>query len=132
MKELTLTEKEDGLKSTVAMPTASDWCLYCDDPKKASVVISELNGALLCALTKAKSNKCKTWHDIGKAISDAITPISEKYQDVVVSNSEMSSTVARFFGVNYCPTIYNYVRYDVTLIKNASVKSALHETNFKK
>lgn len=104
---LTLSEKEQMLRATVALPTANDWCLLAGD----EALVNRLNGALVEALDEAKSGKCATCGEIGKAIFDRLAVIEQDHPDAGISDSEGNSTVARFFAVNYAPSIHDYLRY---------------------
>jgi len=102
-----ITEKERGLRDTVAMPQASDWQLLSDNPS----VLIELNTVLINALHFAKSGTDVTFGEVAEQIFPALALIDQKYPDNGVTDSEGYLTVARFFAINYSPAIYDFLRY---------------------
>ncbi|WP_046481627.1 hypothetical protein [Pseudomonas veronii] len=108
---MTLREKQAALRDTVALPTADDWQLLIDDSATKEVLIKRLNAVLVAALEFAKGGGLITWGQIGEKIFPALARIESEYPNSGISDSEGYQTVARFFGVNYSPEIYDFLRY---------------------
>lgn len=110
---LTLTQKQEALRSTVAVPEDQDWQLLVQDESKRRAIVAELNDALVEALEVAKAQPPHTylWGDLAKDISSRIEPLEAKYPDAGISDSEGRATVARFFALNWEPAMYDFLRY---------------------
>jgi hypothetical protein len=109
----TLTEKEEQLLETVALPGVDDWQLLDpddEDREEIEAIVAELNAVLVGALEFAKLEKT-TFGEIGKRVYSQIDLIQAKYPERGVKDSEARQTVARFFAVNYSPVIYDFLRY---------------------
>lgn len=103
-----LKDKELELLQSVALPQADDWQLLRDMPE----VVTELNNILVNALAFAKTNSGDlTWGQIADQIFPFIKVLAEKHPNLGITDSDGFLTVARFFGVNYSPAIYDYFRY---------------------
>lgn len=111
----TLSEKEEELLETVALPGVDDWQLLDPDDEEREVIeaiVAELNAVLVDALELAKQEKT-TFGEIGKRVYSQIALIHAKYPERGVTDSEARQTVARFFAVNYHPAIYDFLRYHI-------------------
>lgn len=107
----TLSEKLTKMSETVAYPTVGDWKLLVDDDEAlAQSIVVELNAVLKSAIEFAKSPMHKTYSQIAEAVFPKLEKLEEKYQ-VGILDSEGCQAVALFFGVNYTPAIYDYMRY---------------------
>lgn len=109
----TLSEKEEELLETVALPGVDDWQLLDPDDEEREVIeaiVAELNAVLVDALEFAKREK-PTFGEIGKRVYSQIALIDAKYPEYGVTDSEGCQTIARFFAVNYHPAIYDFLRY---------------------
>lgn len=103
-----LKEKELELLESVALPQADDWQLLSDMPE----VVEELNNILVNALAFAKNKPGDlTWGQIADQIFPPMKVLAEKHPNLGITDSEGFLTVARFFGVNYSPAIYDFFRY---------------------
>jgi hypothetical protein len=105
---LTLREKEKQLWETVALPGEDDWELLNDENNSAIIV--EANAILVKVLELCKSGAFSTWGDIAKAVYTPLSELEERYEAGLL-DSEGRQTVARFFGINYNPAMYDYLRY---------------------
>lgn len=108
---MTLSEKQAALRDTLALPTADDWQLLIDDSATKELLVKRLNAVLVAALEFAKGDALTTWGQIGEKIFPALSRIESEYPNSGISDSEGYQTVARFFGVNYSPEIYDFLRY---------------------
>lgn len=104
---MTLSEKQNLLAATVALPTAMDWQLQVDDDE----LMGRLNAALAQVLADTKASKHGTWGEIGAAIFGQLDAFAEEFPDAGILDSEGSQTVARFFAVNLDPAMYDFLRY---------------------
>ena len=102
----TISGKEQLLKSTVAMPEATDWRLLADSP----AALADLDAMLVSALQFAKSGEA-TWGDIANQIFPALEVIGQKYPELGITDSEVHETIARFFAINFAPAMYEFMRY---------------------
>jgi hypothetical protein len=109
---LTLDAKHEALQDTVGMPTNDNWQLLEGAKVKRELIISELNAALLETLAYCKSPEVKTWGMIRTHLQERIFPLAKKYPKAGIFDSEASLTIATFFGVNYSPSIYDFLRYN--------------------
>ncbi|WP_274644132.1 hypothetical protein [Pseudomonas serbica] len=102
----TLSEKENALLLTVALPDNDDWRL----PEGNDEVIKELNEVLVAALEFAKAGD-RTWGDIAEEIFPALAKLDAKHSKLGILESDGYTTVARFFAINLNTAIYDYLRY---------------------
>jgi hypothetical protein len=105
---LTLSEKEAQLRDTVALPTEDDWQLLKEEQNAA--IVDEANAILVKVLELCKRGTYSTWGDIARAVYTPLGELEERYEAGLL-DSEGRQTVARFFGVNYTPAMYDYLRY---------------------
>ncbi len=108
---LTLQEKKEVLRFTVAMPTADNWQLLSESVDEKTIVIEKANAILLKVLEGCKASSYATWGGIARAIFEPMDELAAKYPDAGLTDSEASHTIALFFALNYDPTIYNFLRY---------------------
>lgn len=106
---LTLAEKESTLLATVALPTAQDWQLV-GELHIHEEVLASANRILAEVLEGCKASKYLVWGQIAEAIYKPLAKLEQEY-NVGLVDSEGCQTVARFFGVNYTPAIYEFLRY---------------------
>lgn len=111
MPTLTLDQKIQSLQDTVGMPTNDNWRLLEGAKVKRELIISQLNAALLETLTYCKNPEMKTWGMIRTHLQERIFPIAKLHPRAGIFDSEASHTIAMFFGVNYSPAIYEFLRY---------------------
>lgn len=104
---MTLSEKQNLLAATVALPTSRDWQLLVDDYQ----LVESLNTVLAQTLADAKAGKHASWEQIGAAVFGQIQAFVDKFPDAGILDSEGYLTVSRFFAVNYDPAMYNFLRY---------------------
>jgi hypothetical protein len=102
----TLTEKENELRLTVALPDNDDWRL----PEGNDDVVNELNEVLVASLEFAKADK-RTWGDIAEEIFPQLAKLDAKHPKLGILESYGYTTVARFFAANLNTAIYDYLRY---------------------
>lgn len=109
---ITLAQKQNELRSTIAIADNSDFQLLIDDSDSIDRVINELNEGLINILIDIKANNV-TQGEVGAKISQFMSHIYMKYPDAGIGDSEAYQAVARFFSLNYAPNIYNYIRYKI-------------------
>lgn len=102
----TLSEKENALLLTVALPENDDWRLLEGNDE----VVNELNEVLVAALEYAKAEE-RTWGDIAEQIFPQLAKLNARHPKLGILESDGYTTVARFFAVNLNTAIYDYLRY---------------------
>jgi hypothetical protein len=120
---LTLSEKEQSLRKSVALPTADDWKLFIKDDS----LIDQLNAALVESLSEVKASQSITFGAIEKIVYGRLNAIAKDYPEAGLSDSEASQTVARFFAVNYSPKLYDFLRH--VSISQPDIEDSLNMSN---
>jgi hypothetical protein len=111
---LTLSQKHEALRETIAVPEDQDWQLLVADDAKRRAIVAELNDALVSALEAVKALPPQsTWGDIASEIASRLDPLEAKYPNTGISDSEGHATVASFFALNWEPAMYDFLRYRV-------------------
>jgi len=111
MPQQTLNEKAFALQESVALPDTSNWCL--GDSITARKAVKELNAALVESLTTIKSHNGLIMITIAHLIMEPLAKVAAQYPKLDIFSSEGYQTIALFFAVNYDPTIYHFLRYEV-------------------
>lgn len=122
MTKQTLNEKAHALQESVALPDASNWCLgaYPSAPK----AIKELNASLVESLNQIKAINGIMMGTVGNLIMNSLAKVAKKYPELEIFNSEGFQTIALFFAVNYEPTMYHFLRYELSVPKTIARKTA--------
>ena len=109
---MTLHEKEQLLMTTVALPTGHDWALLTSDEEERHQLVILLNAVLSGALEHVKSERLAgrgmVLGDIAKLVFGRIGELAIRYPRAGLTDSEVYSTVARFWAVNYEPSFFGF------------------------
>ncbi len=106
----TLSDKEAALRTSVAMPTAGDWQLLSRSEAETATVIERANAALSQVLARLKNHEFRVLGDAGLVLFHELDAIANDYPDSGLLDSEGMQTIARFFSVNYDPSVYDFFR----------------------
>lgn len=109
MGYLTLHEKEKLLMESVAITTEQDWNISNKLKDKKSEIVNQLNNALLRVLDYAKSIEDPNYQQIAERFFNMMDKIAKKHPGSGLYCNKNHVTIARFFAVNYKPTMYYYI-----------------------
>ncbi|MFD1557539.1 hypothetical protein ACFSHT_18235 [Paraburkholderia silviterrae] len=104
---MTLSEKEQMLRDSVALPTAKDWALL-GGPQS---LVEDLNAVLARVMQEINAGRYGTLDEIAQAIYRRLKVFDIAYPEAGVTDLEARITVARFMAINYHPGFFHYFQH---------------------
>jgi hypothetical protein len=109
-----LAEKEKFLQEHIALPSLEEYAFYLDsdcDPETKKLLKEAIDKILLAALDKALKAERMTFGEIVREVYVPLGELQKRYSNFGICDSETFFSIARFWGLNYCPEIYDLMRY---------------------
>jgi hypothetical protein len=109
---MNLSEKEMWIRDNVAYPSVADYGFSGGDAETKRLLAEAVNKILAAAFECAISapEKLASWH-IVRLVYRPLKELQRRYHDIGLCAPKTYCTIARFWGLNYRPEIYDIMRF---------------------